>query len=110
MKASVSPRAGDAHDPSRQEPDVAAEHAEDHAGVDAFGNPPEQPSDWGWSHDFGKLARIGGWISVILLVLMATKSVTHYNDAGTLALLISAGLVVVGLAWDIYRRRTAWRN
>jgi Protein of unknown function (DUF2631) len=93
-----------------------AEHTSDaidtasHASVDAFGNPPEQPSTWGWNHDFGKLARIGGWITVIALVLMATKSVTHYNNAGTLALLITAGLLVLGLGWDIHRRRTAWRD
>ena len=88
---------------------VVSEH-DSHGGYDAFGNPPETPSTWGWNHDFGKLARIGGWITVIGLVLMATKSVTHYNDAGTVALLITAGLVVVGLGWDIHRRRTAWRD
>ena len=37
---------------------------------------------------------------------MATKSVTHYNDAGTVALLVTAALIVVGLGWDIHRRRT----
>jgi hypothetical protein len=93
---------------------VAIEHASEHgselAGYDAFGNPPEEPATWGWHHDFGKMARIGGWISVIGLILMATKSVTHYNDAGMLALLITAGLLVLGLGWDIHRRRTAWRD
>jgi Protein of unknown function (DUF2631) len=82
----------------------------EHGGYDAYGNPPETPSVWGWNHDFGKVARIGGWITVILLVLMATRSVTHYNEAGTVALLISAALLVAGLGWDIHRRRTAWRD
>jgi hypothetical protein len=81
-----------------------------HVGLDAYGNPPEKPSDWGWNQDFGRMARIGGWISVIILVLMATRSVTHYNDAGTVALLVTAALLVLGLGWDIHRRRTAWRD
>jgi Protein of unknown function (DUF2631) len=92
--------------------DNAAQHDEHggHGGVDAFGNPAEKPSDWGWNRDFGKLARIGGWLSVIILVLMATRSVTHYNNAGTVALLATAALLVLGLGWDIHRRRTAWRD
>jgi hypothetical protein len=95
---------------------TVAEHAGEHgavvehAGNDAFGNPPETPSTWGWNADFGKLARIGGWISVIALVLIATRSVTHYNGAGTVSLLICAGLIAVGLGWDIHRRRSAWRD
>jgi len=92
---------------------VSAEHTDEHgadSGVDAYGNPPEKPSDWGWNHDFGKAARIGGWISVVLLVLMATKSVTHYNDAGTVALLVTAALLAAGLGWDIHRRQTSWRR
>ncbi len=88
----------------------STQHSDEHGGYDAFGNPPEKVSDWGWHGDFGKAARIGGWIPVIALVLMATKSVTHYNDAGTVALLVTAALLVVGLAWDIRRRRTAWRD
>src|SRR4051812_29354712 len=80
-----------------------------HRAVDAYGNPPEQPSDWGWNADFGRFARIARWITVNALILMATKSVPHYNDTGTVGLLITAGLLVVGLAWDIHRRRTAWR-
>jgi hypothetical protein len=81
-----------------------------HHELDAFGNPPETPSTWGWNADLGKLARIGGWISVVALVLMATKSVTHYNGAGTVSLLVSAALIVVGLGWDIHVRRSAWRK
>ncbi len=89
---------------------MVSEHGDEHGAVDAYGNPPETPSTWGWNADFGKLARVGGWISVIGLILMATKSVTHYNGAGTLALLITAGLLIVGLGWDMHRRRTAWRD
>lgn len=87
----------------------AGEHG-DHGGYDAYGNPPETPSTWGWNADFGKISRIAGWVTVVLLVLMGTKSVTHYNEAGLVALLITAGLLVVGLLWDAHRRRTAWRE
>jgi hypothetical protein len=90
--------------------DAAGDGHGEHGGYDAFGNPPETPSVWGWNDDFGKVARIGGWVTVIVLVLMATKSVTHYNGAGTVALLTTAGLLVVGLGWDIHRRRSAWRD
>ncbi len=86
-------------------------HGDHHAagsGVDAYGNPPEQPSEWGWNHDFGKLARIGGWVSVISLLLMITS--THYNGAGAVALIATAAVIAIGLGWDIHRRRTAWRR
>lgn len=89
---------------------MSAEPGDEHGGYDAFGNPPEKPSDWGWNEDFGKVARIAGWITVIALVLMATRSVTHYNNAGTVSLLVTAALLVLGLAWDIHRRRSAWRD
>jgi hypothetical protein len=68
----------------------------------------EQPSDWGWHADFGRPARIAGWITVVLLLLMTTS--THYNGAGAFALIFTAALLVVGLLWDINRRRTAWRD
>ena len=75
------------------------------------GDPPiehERPEDWGWHHDFGWLARIAGWVCVV--VLLITITATHYNNAGTAALLITAGLMVVGLLWDARRRRNAWRR
>jgi hypothetical protein len=79
----------------------------DDRGVDTFANPPEQPSDRGWHPDFETMARIGGWLTAASLVLLATKSVTHRNGAGTVALLLTAGLLM--LDWDIHRRRTAGR-
>ena len=30
----------------------------------------ERPEDWGWNGAWGKWARIGGWISVIVLLLL----------------------------------------
>ncbi len=74
----------------------------------AHDHPQEHPSQWGWHGDFGKPARFAGWVSVICLVLMTTS--THYNGAGAFALLAVAGVMVIGLLWDINRRRTSWRQ
>ena len=68
----------------------------------------EEPGDWGWHADLGKPARLGGWLSVIALVLMCTA--THYNLAGTAALLLTAAVLAGGLLIDARRRRTAWRR
>ncbi|HEY3737636.1 MAG TPA: DUF2631 domain-containing protein [Jatrophihabitans sp.] len=68
----------------------------------------EQPSDWGWHGEFPKVARVMGWICVVILLLMCTA--TKYNHSGTMWLLISAGTLVVGLFWDVQRRRNAWRK
>ena len=78
-------------------PDDYAEH-----------HPNEHPSDWGWHGEWGRAARITGWIVVAILVVMITA--THYNGTGTLSLIaVAAGLVIV-LLWDINRRRTSWRQ
>jgi hypothetical protein len=68
----------------------------------------EKPSDWGWHGEFPKLARVLGWITAVILVLMTTT--THYNWSGGMWLLIAAGALVVGLVWDQQRRRNPWRK
>jgi len=68
----------------------------------------ERPEDWGWHGDLGLLARIGGVVTLIALLLMLTA--THYNHAGTLALLIFIGLILGGLIWDYQKRRNSWRQ
>jgi Protein of unknown function (DUF2631) len=68
----------------------------------------ERPEDWGWHADLGLLARIGGVVSLIALLLMLTA--THYNHAGDVALLICIGLVLGGLIWDAQKRRNSWRR
>ena len=71
-------------------------------------HPHERPEDWGWHADLGKPARIGGWLSVIALLLMTTA--TQYNLAGTAALLMTAAALAGGLLIDARRRRTSWRR
>jgi drug/metabolite transporter (DMT)-like permease len=68
----------------------------------------ERPEDWGWHADLGLLARIGGVVTLIALLLMLTAS--HYNHAGDVALLFFIGVVVVGLIWDAQKRRNSWRR
>lgn len=100
------------------------QHASQHAVVDVHGAPGavephgaddghgavehERPEDWGWHADFGKAARIAGWISVLIVLSQVTA--THYNNAGTAALLLTAGLMVLGLLWDARKRRRSWRR
>lgn len=87
--------------------------ATDHAAIEPHttGHEPiehEKPEDWGWHADFGRAARIAGWISVV--VVLSGLTATHYNESGTGALLIVAALMVVGLLWDARKRRTSWRR
>lgn len=88
--------------PGSEQPELGApeDYVEDH--------PAEHPSDWGWHGEWGRAARVGGWVVVLILLVMITA--THYNGTGTVALSITAGLLVIALVWDIHRRRTSWRD
>jgi Protein of unknown function (DUF2631) len=82
---------------SEGEPEDYAEH-----------HPTEHPSEWGWHGEWGRTARIAGWVVVVILVVMITA--THYNGTGTLSLIAFAAALVIALVWDINRRRTSWRQ
>ena len=47
----------------------------------------EQPEDWGWHHEFRAGRQIGGWLSFLILAVLLTT--THYNQAGSLAILLT---------------------
>ena len=83
---------------------VGAHGAVEHHEVDHSGDPER----WGLHMEFGRTARRAGWIVVVLLLLLIF--VTHYNDAGQLALILIAGVLVVMLLWDRQRRRNSWRG
>ena len=85
----------------------AVERPSDHGDVEVH-TEHERPEDWGWHADLGKYARIGGVISII--VLLIGVSATHYNHSGTGALLIVIALLVAGLLWDRRQRKTSWRK
>ena len=85
-----------------EQPDLSlpADYQQDH--------PDEHPTDWGWHGEWGRAARIAGWVVAVILLLMITA--THYNHQGTLFLsLVTAGLVAA-LLWDRHRRKNAWRG
>ncbi len=66
------------------------------------------PEQWGWHHDFSKGRQIGGWLS--FLVLLALLTTTHYNKAGSLAILLTMIVLAGGLIWDRQRKKTQWRS
>ncbi|MDR1998982.1 MAG: DUF2631 domain-containing protein [Frankiaceae bacterium] len=71
--------------------------------------PHEQPSDWGWNGEWGKWATRGGWITVVILLLMF-PGVTHYNMGGFIAQGVAiVGLIVI-LLWDSVHKRASWRK
>jgi len=88
------------------------ERASGHGEIDTAGQhgavPHEKPEDWGWNADLGKPARIAGWICVVVLALGLTT--THYNDAGTIAIVLTTVLLVIGLLWDRRQRKLSWRK
>jgi hypothetical protein len=88
--------------PGSEEPNAGApeDYAEHH--------PTEHPSDWGWHGEWGRAARIAGWVVVAILLVMI--GATHYNGTGSLALIVTAAALVIALLWDVNRRRTSWRR
>lgn len=68
----------------------------------------DKPEDWGWHHEFKAGRQIGGWAS--FLVLLALLTTTHYNDAGSLAIILAMLTLAGGLLWDFRRRKHQWRS
>jgi uncharacterized protein DUF2631 len=71
-------------------------------------HPDEHPTDWGWHGEWGRAARVAGWVVAGILLVMITA--THYNGQGTLFLGLTAGGMIVALVADIQRRKNAWRQ
>ena len=71
-------------------------------------HPDEHPEDWGWHGEWGRAARVAGWVVAVILLVMITA--THYNGQGTLFLSLFAAGLVVALVWDRHRRKNAWRS
>lgn len=74
----------------------------------AVHHPEEHPTDWGWHGEWGRAARIGGWVVAIIMLVMLTT--THYNSSGDLWLYIFTGGLIITLIWDVQRRKNAWRK
>lgn len=74
----------------------------------ARGHPAEDPKQWGWHGEWGRGARIGGWVVAAILLLMTTATNYQFEYHLTLRLL-AAGLIAV-LVRDRIRRRNQWRR
>jgi uncharacterized protein DUF2631 len=85
-----------------EQPDLGA--PEDYAAH----HPDEHPEDWGWHGEWGRAARVAGWVVAIILLVMETA--THYNHSGTGWLILFAVSIIAILSWDGHRRRNAWRK
>jgi len=71
-------------------------------------HPDEHPTDWGWHGEWGRAARVAGWVVAAIMLVMITA--THYNGQGTLFLSLTAAGLIVGLIWDRHRRKNSWRS
>ncbi|HSV64572.1 MAG TPA: DUF2631 domain-containing protein [Mycobacteriales bacterium] len=68
----------------------------------------ERPEDWGWHAESGTLGRVAGIISALLLVAMVWST---YGSKWELVWSFGfAAAIVVGLLWDLNRRRNSWRG
>ncbi len=74
----------------------------------AIHHPGEHPEDWGWHGEWGRAARVAGWVVAIILAVMVTA--THYNHSGSFWLLLFTAALIVMLIWDRGRRKKAWRK
>lgn len=70
-------------------------------------HPSEHPTDWGWHGEWGRAARIAGWVVAAILLVMITA--THYNESGTAWLVFFAACIVVALLIDMHARKRRWR-
>jgi hypothetical protein len=84
----------------RPELGAPADYAADH--------PEEHPEQWGWHGEFGRTARIGGYVVAAILLVLLTA--THYNHSGSLWLVLFTAALIVVLIWDAVRRKNSWRN
>ena len=69
----------------------------------------ERPEEWGWHGETGKLGRVGAWIAGIFLVLLMVGN-EPFPSTGHVWVMIIAGVMVLVLAWDVRRRKNAWRS
>jgi hypothetical protein len=82
-------------------------HAPNAADEETPGRRHERPEDWGWHGEFGRWARIGGWLSTALLILLNFTS--RYSRTEMIWVDGFAALLVLMLLLDWRRRKNAWR-
>jgi len=72
------------------------------------GHRHERPEDWGWHGSWGNWARVAGWLSAVLLLLL--NFTWYYNQSADPWIFGTAALLVVILLRDRHRRKNAWRG
>jgi hypothetical protein len=82
-------------------------HAPNAADEQTPGRRHERPEDWGWHGESGRWARVGGWLSAALLILLNFTS--RYSRTEAIWLDGFAALLVLMLVLDWRRRKNAWR-
>lgn len=68
----------------------------------------ERPEDWGWHLEMGRTARIAGWVSAAVLLILNVGNQTRHE--ANVWLTVLALLLVAVLIWDHYRRKNSWRG
>ena len=68
----------------------------------------ERPEDWGWHGEAGKVSRIAGYLTIVLLLIMLIGN--HEGRVEDLYLVGFALTILVSLLWDSRRRKNAWRS
>lgn len=72
-------------------------------------DPSTEPSAaWGWHGSFPRSARVGGWATAAVLLLMLIGN--HRGRVEDLWLIGLAAVVVGMLVVDLMRSRTSWRR
>ena len=68
----------------------------------------ESPQDWGWHAELGRVSRVAGWLSI--LVLLSMNFTPHYNKSQDVWIYGLVVLIVLALVRDHVRRKNAWRS
>jgi hypothetical protein len=87
------------------------EQSDREEGVVRAGEAPiqhERPEEWGWHGETGKMGRIGAWFAVFVILSFLVGN--HEGRVEDLYLLGFAGVMVLILIWDVFRRKNAWRS
>lgn len=82
--------------------------AEEHDPQEQSVTRHEQPADWGWHTEMGKVARYAGWLSALVLVLLVFS--THGSKWELVWSVGFAAVLVFSLLRDRTRRKNAWRS
>ncbi|NIJ13568.1 hypothetical protein FHU38_003912 [Saccharomonospora amisosensis] len=86
---------------------MAGKTVEKRTGTDV--DTRDEPSvEWGWHGTFPKAARAGGWFTAFVLFMMLIGN--HEGQTENIWLVGLGSALVLGLLYDMARRRTAWRR